>query len=107
MNLTEPSPMATFTPPGWLLRAVLAPSHPPPEPSEVKLPCATKKPLSAPVHDRVFGVITWLYETSNVSKPWVYIQLAPWPESDEGSVPAGRDLQPEIRFSAIATPAAP
>ena len=51
MNFTEPSPMPTLTPPGWLLVAVVAPSQPPPEPSEVKLPWPPKKPLSAPVHE--------------------------------------------------------
>ena len=29
MNRTEPSPMPTFTPPGWLLVAVMAAATPP------------------------------------------------------------------------------
>ena len=71
MNFTDPSPKPTLTPPGWLLDAVVAPIHPPPEPSEVKLPWPPKKPLSAPVHEYELGVITWQYEILIVSKPWV------------------------------------
>ena len=51
MNWTWPSPMTTLTPPGWLLVAVIAAAHPPLAASEVKLPWAPKKPLSAPVHE--------------------------------------------------------
>ena len=102
MNLTEPSPMATFTPAG-----VIAGRRARPEPSaarairgEIAL-AAEEAALRAGTRQAIWRHHVAIRDKSNVSKPWVYIQVA-LAGIRRGLVPAGRALQPEIRFIAIA-----